>query len=215
MTALKPVIIIGAGGHGRVVLDGLLCSGREIQGIVDMDSKLWGTNIRGVRVLGGDEVIETFSSNDVWLANGIGGNRLPAHRQSIFEKWKKNGYAFTHVIHPSAVIAKDSTLGEGCQVFAGAVIQPGAKISDNVLVNTRAVVEHDCKIGRHSHLAPGSVLSGGVEIGEGCLIGTGASVIPYKKIGDRTVIGAGAAVIFDIGSDATAVGVPARIKSGA
>ncbi|NTV49358.1 MAG: acetyltransferase [Geobacteraceae bacterium] len=205
-----PVIILGAGGHAKVLVDALLVSSAIIVGIVDHSPLLAGTKILGVSVLGGDAVVNEYPPSEIQLVNGLGSVGLPVNRQHLFEKFKGMGYEFANVIHPSAVIASGVVLGEGAQVMAGAVIQPGSHIGINSIINTRASVDHDCTIGDHVHLSPGVTLSGGVAVGACSHIGTGATVIQGISISKGCLIGAGAVVIKDISDGAKVRGVPAR-----
>lgn len=206
-----PVIVLGAGGHAKVLIEALLASSAVIAGIVDPDPALAGIAILGVPMLGDDDVVAEFPSSEIQLVNGLGSVGLPLVRLQLFERFKALGYDFATVVHPSAIVASDVVLGEGAQIMAGAVIQPGSRIGINSIVNTRSSVDHDCIIGDHVHIAPGVTLSGGVKTGTGCHIGTGATVIQGITIGPDSVIGAGALVICDIPAKVTAFGIPAKV----
>ncbi len=205
-----PVIILGAGGHAKVLIDALLASSAVITGIVDPNPMLAGANILGVPVLGGDDVVDGVPPSQVQLVNGLGSVSLPTIRQHLYERFKGLGYNFATVVHPSAVVASDVVLGEGAQVMAGAVIQPGCRIGINSIINTRASVDHDCIIGDHAHISPGVTMSGGVTVGECSHVGTGATVIQGLSIGTGCLIAAGAVVTKDIFDGAKVRGVPAR-----
>jgi UDP-perosamine 4-acetyltransferase len=206
-----PVLILGAGGHAKVLINALLASSACISGIVDPDLALVGTEVLGVPVLGGDDIVNKFPPSEIILVNGLGSVGIPAKRRQLFERFKSLGYSFATVIHPSAVVASDVELGEGAQIMAGAVIQPGSRIGCNAIVNTRASVDHDCIIGDHVHIAPGVTLSGGVAVGDSCHIGTAATVIQGIRIGSGSVIGAGALILKDVPPSVTVVGVPAKV----
>lgn len=205
-----PVIILGAGGHAKVLIDALLSASAVIAGIVAPDLTLAGTNILGVPVLGGDDVVNEYPPSEIQLVNGLGSVGLPVNRQQLFEKFKGMGYKFATVIHPSAVIASGVILGEGAQVMAGVVIQPGSHIGINSIINTRASVDHDCTIGDHVHIAPGVTMSGGVTVGTCSHIGTGATVIQGLSIGNGCLVAAGAVVTKYIADGTMVRGVPAR-----
>lgn len=161
-------------------------------------------------MLGDDQVVLGYPPSDVRLLNGVGSTRASSARQRVFAQFKQRGYTFTGVRHPSAVISSDSTLGEGVQIMAGVILQPGASVAENSIVNTRASVDHDCRIGAHVHLAPGVILSGGVTVGDGVHVGTGAVVIQGVTIGALATIAAGAVVVKDVPAGAVVLGVPAR-----
>ena len=190
------VIVLGSGGHARVLIDALLLNSVKLLGTTDAvpNSRL----LLGVPCLGDDSVVERYSSGEVRLVNGIGSISQPYLREKLFKKFKKLGYEFFNVIHPSAVIAADVSLGEGVQVMAGAVIQSGRVIGDNVIVNTNASVDHNCRIGQHVHLAPGVVVCGNACIQELVHIGTGAKILQSIRVGAHALVGAGTLVKSDI-----------------
>jgi UDP-perosamine 4-acetyltransferase len=203
-------IIVGAGGHGRVVLDALSVAGGRIVGFTDANSALHGSRLLGVPVLGADTALSAYSKETTRLANGIGSIGNSFQRRTNQEALAKSGWRFMTVVHPRAVIAADVVLEEGVQVMAGAVLQPGVRVGTGTIINTGAVVDHDCRIGCFSHIAPGATLSGGVTLGVECHVGTGASIIQGISLGDKTVVGAGAVVVSDHPGGRTLIGVPAR-----
>jgi sugar O-acyltransferase (sialic acid O-acetyltransferase NeuD family) len=188
------IIVIGGGGHGRVVIEALRRDGVVIAGVIDPARAVSALLPEGVPWLGGDEAFGKYPADQFRLANGVG-SIGDAARRRVFEMMKAAGYGFTRVLHPAATIAFTGvTMGEGCQIMAGAVVQPGTRIGANAIVNTRAVIDHDCIIGDHVHIAPGAVLCGDVAVGEDSHIGAGAVVIQGRRIGARCVIGAGTMV---------------------
>ncbi|KLU62646.1 putative acetyltransferase EpsM [Peptococcaceae bacterium CEB3] len=211
----KALIIIGAGGHAKVLLDILLAQKADILGLTDADtaSPGVGRHVLGVPVLGGDSQVPEHSPEDIRLVNALGSVGRIGKRREIFQHFKALGYSFASVFHPAAIISRLTELGEGVQLMAGVVVQAGVVLGDNVLVNTRASVDHDCRIGAHAHLAPGAILSGGVTLGEGVHVGTGAVIIQGITVGEGSVIGAGAVVIRDVPSGVTVAGNPARVSN--
>jgi len=121
------------------------------------------------------------------------------------------GFELCTIVHPSAVVCADVQMGGGTVIFAGAVVQTGCAIGDNVIVNTCASVDHDCRVANGAQLAPRVVLGGRVSVGNESFIGIGATVINRIAIGRNCVIGAGAVVVRDIPDDSLAYGVPARV----
>ncbi len=208
-----PALIIGAGGHARVLIEALTKSGTAILGCVAKEAPIrW---IPSIPFLGDDEALLRHTPSSVVLINGIGSTARPDLRRDVFLRFKQKGYHFGTVAHPAAILPSDILLGEGAQVMAGAILQPGCRVGDNAIVNTGAVVDHDCRIGAHVHVAPGAVLSGDVTVGEGAHVGTGARVIQGVEIGAGAVVGAGAAVVRDVPPGARVAGVPARSLRGA
>ena len=194
MSRVPVIIIIGGGGHARVLIDALKLCSTPIHGCTDADRGVASAAPEGVPFLGDDAAILSHATSNIRLVNGIGSVGRPDRRRLIFEKFKKLGYVFESVLHPAAVVAGDVVLGEGVQVMAGAVVQTGTRIGDNVIVNTRASVDHDCVVGDHAHIAPGVTLSGGVTVCDGVHIGTGAAVIQAIRIGADCLIGAGSVI---------------------
>jgi len=197
------IILIGGGGHGRVVIDAIKSAKSfNIYGILDPSLRR-NSIISGVKVIGPDGMLPILFKNGIknaFISVGSIGDHEP--RKKIYGNLKKIGFRLPSVVHPKAVVAGDVRLGEGAFVAAGAILNPGVKIGRNAIINTRSSVDHDCGIGDFVHVAPGAVLSGGVKIKEGAHIGTGASVIQNIKIGKNAMIGAGQTVRVNISDGA-------------
>lgn len=183
-----PVIVLGAGGHARVLLDALKLRKKKILGVTDMRPSQVDKKRTRAELLGTDNAVFSYDPKRVLLVNGLGSVGVPSARAELYRKFAKRGYRFLQLVHPSAVIAPDVVLGEGVQVMAGAVVQTGTVIGDNVIINTKASVDHDCRIGSHVHIAPGVVLSGGVTIGDKSHIGTGAVIVQAVSLPARTFV---------------------------
>jgi sugar O-acyltransferase (sialic acid O-acetyltransferase NeuD family) len=207
---MTAVVVIGAGGHGRVVADAARAAGFTVLGFTDRDDAMRGRRIDGVEVLGDDSALARFDPRTVQVANGVGGTRVSPLRREVHERLSAGGWTIASIVHPRAIVADNRTLGAGAQIMAGAVVQPGACLGAGVIVNTGALVDHDCEVGDHSHIAPGAVLSGGVKLGAGCHIGTGAVLIQGISLGARCLVGAGAVVVASCGDQVKLLGVPAR-----
>lgn len=206
----RPVIILGAGGHAKVLISALRLQSVPMLGATDADGGKRGQLLLDVPVLGDDEEIMKHGAETIFLVNGVGAVRVDPLRSLLFERFSGRGYKFVNVIHPSAVVCADATIAEGAQVMAGVVIQPGCNIGKNAVINTGATVDHDCYIGDHVHIAPGVTLSGGVRVGEGSHVGVGATVIQGVTIGRTCTVAAGAVVVRNVPDGATVAGVPAK-----
>lgn len=209
-----PIIIVGAGGHGRVLADALLLAGRTVLGFVDADAGLHDTTVMGLKVLGDDARLTAGGWPEAVLVNGIGGRPGGRVRRDVQTRLEGEGRRFTGVRHPSAVVSPFAEVDETAQVLARAVVQAGAAVGHGCIVNTGAIVEHDCKLEPFTHCAPGSILCGEVRIGATCHIGAGAVVREGVTLGDGVVVGAGAVVVDDHAGPALLLGVPARRGNG-
>lgn len=203
------ILIIGAGGHGKVCVDVAHVLGLDVVGFLDNDAALLGREIDNVRVLGGDGELDRFPPSVVVLVNGVGSTVSLGPRRATYERLAGLGYHFERMCHPHAPVARSASLGNGVQVMAGAVIQPGARIEENCIINSGAVIEHDCIVGAHSHVAPGAVVCGGVTIGAECHVGAGATIVQGISLGDGAIVAAGAVVVRSVPGGQRVAGVPA------
>jgi UDP-perosamine 4-acetyltransferase len=201
------VVVLGAGGHAKVVIEILRANGETVDYCVS------GTHgaetCVGVSVLEGDEHLPTLRQKGYCRAFvAIGSNAI---RQRVADVVRRVGFQLINAISPHAIISPSVRLGVGIAIMAGAIINAASVIADLVIVNTGATIDHDCRIGRGVHIAPQCTLAGNVIVGEGAFLGTGATAIPRMQIGRRATVGAGAVVIRNIPDGAVAVGVPARV----
>lgn len=198
------LIIIGAGGHAKVIIATAQALGITIRGLYDDDPAANGQQVLGIPVLGACHDIGAPDGSTAILAIGSNTIRRRLARQL-------DGLTWATLIHPAATVHESVRLGPGCVVFAGAVIQPDAELGAHVIVNTGASVDHDCRIGDFVHIAPGARLAGNVRVGEGSLMGIGSCAAPNTLIGVSSIVGAGGAVTDNIPDAVVAAGVPARI----
>ncbi len=200
--------LIACGGHGRVVLDALLATGKKVDGIIDAQLEL-GSLIFGVPVVGTDDFIKTLDPKKTELVNGLGSTKNTQARQAIYNRLTKIGFKFIGVQHSSATIGAECEIAVSTQIMAGAVLQNMISTGENCVINTRASVDHDVAIADHVVISPGAIISGGVKIGYGSLIGAGAVIIQGVEIGNNCVVGAGAVVLHSVNDSVTVVGNPA------
>jgi sugar O-acyltransferase (sialic acid O-acetyltransferase NeuD family) len=208
-----PVIIVGAGGHARVVADALFASGTQVLGFTDPDPALHGRIIDGFPVLGDDCALADHAQDRIRLVNGIGGVGRgvgPSLRRRVQQRLADSGWSFTGVRHPTAIVAPSARVASSAQLLAAAVVQPGADIGDGCIVNTAAVVEHDSVVGAYTHVAPRALICGDVAVGPDCHVGAGAVLREGIRLGAATVVGAGGVVVADFAGSGVLVGVPAR-----
>lgn len=207
----QPVIVLGGGGHARVILDLLVLLGANVLGVTTAEGKRDDKLPSGVRVLGIDDAIYNYPPNTVLLANGLGLTKASSVRRDLHLKLTNRGYKFPALVHPSAFVSPRSVVRRGCQIMAGAIVQAGAIIDEGVIINTSATVDHDCEVGPYAFIAPGVTLSGEVIVGECSFVGAGAKVVQGVKIGAFVTIGAGSVVIHNVHDFKCVVGAPARV----
>lgn len=191
----KKVLVIGAGGHGKVIADIVRRNGDSFIGFLDDDVAKNG-------VIG--QVETCIKYDDCYFVVAIGNNDI---RKTIAEKY--NMLRFYTAIHPTAVIGENVNIGAGTVVMANAVINPSVSIGKHCIVNTASVVEHDCVLESYVHISPGAVLCGTVSIGDKTHIGANATVKNNISIASDTVVGIGAAVVKNIDKSGVYAGVPA------
>jgi UDP-perosamine 4-acetyltransferase len=206
--AQTAVVIIGAGGHAKVIIDILQeredC---ELAGCVSADPDIH--TVLDVPVVGGDDALPGLLSSGVRHAFvAVGENRL---RATLTRRAVGLGFSIVNAVSRHAVLSPRVALGAGIAVMPGAVINVDTVVADGAIINTGATVDHDCRIGAYAHLGPGTNLAGTVVIGDGAFLGAGSCVIPGRTVGAWSTVGAGAVVVRDIAEGVTAAGVPARV----
>ena len=201
---MRPMVLLGAGGHARVLLALARAVGRPLIGVCDPGLQARGLAYwEGLTVLGGDEALNQYGPDEVDLLLGVGQMVRGKQRANLYATLRATGYSFPPLVHPTAWLAPDVTLADGVQVMAGAVVQPGCSLGPNTIINTRACLDHDCRIGADVHIAPGAVLCGGVEVGSSAFVGAGAVVIQCIKVGRGSIVGAGVTLRKDLASNET------------
>ena len=213
----KRFLVIGAGGHGRVVADLVRALGLNVAGFVDddpdkIDSAIDSTGLRVTMSL--HTLLQHVDANGELpeaadhVALAIGDN---ARRLELFTELRR--HCAPALVHPSAVVSPTARIGDGSVVFALGVINPEARVGCATIINTGAIVEHDCTVHDGVHVSPGAVLCGTVSIGARSWIGAASVVIQCRSIGSDCIVGAGAVVVDDIPDGVVAYGNPARVQS--
>ena len=197
----KPLYLLGASGHAKVILESLEASGKEAIGLFDDNPAI--KELLGLGVIGliKDAADITGSSFIV----SIGNNKI---RKRIAESYT---FQYDTAVHPSAILSPSCTLDKGTVVMAGVVVNAGTTIGKHAILNTHCSVDHDCVLDDYVHVSPGATLAGNVKVGEGSQIGAGACIIPGLTVGKWAVIGAGAVIIRDVPDYAVVVGNPGRV----
>ncbi len=216
---IKRILLIGAGGHCRSVIDSLLSLGsyeeigliarRTVDGTEKYQASCSRDILSGYPVLGTDSDLEHLYQEgykEAFITVGSIGDY--SVRKTIYRLLKHIGYTIPNIIDASSAVSSYALLGEGIYVGKKAVINANSKIGNCAIINTAAVIEHECKIGDFVHVAPGSILSGNITIESGTHIGAGCVIRQGLHIGADSMIGMGSIVIKNIGSNITAYGNP-------
>jgi len=205
------IVIWGAGGHAVVVANIVELQGMfEVIGFLDdVNPERKGQIFCGKPILGGQEQLAKLSGIEVnHIALGIGNC---AARLSIGDITGKSGYSLPSLVHPSAVVASNITIGAGTIIIAGVVLDPTCHIGSLCIVNNNATISHHCVIGDGVHIGPGVNLAGNVKVGRGSWIGIGTNVVENIQIGNGSYVGAGSVVVKNIPDGVLAYGNPARV----
>lgn len=210
---MKSVVIIGAGGFGREVLEifkdqNAISQTWDILGFIDENDKLIGKIVNGYPVLGGLAWLKDYNRPGMGCVCAVGNCET---RRKVIEKLQEVGVNFYNAIHPSVIISEFVELGKDVIICAGSILTVNIRIGDHVHINLNCTVGHDAVIGDYCTINPLVAVSGSDRLGEGVYVGSGATLIQGISVGDWSVIGAGAVVIDDISSEVIAVGVPAKV----
>jgi UDP-N-acetylbacillosamine N-acetyltransferase len=203
---IKRLLIIGAGGHGKVAAD---CA--ESMGLFDQIAFLDGefpqlSQVGKWAVIGDGKDIDSAPDTAFFVAVGDNGTR-----QKLLSALFAKSCEVTTLIHPSAVISRYAHIAEGTLVCANTVINVDTKIGRGCIINTSASVDHDCQLEDYVHLAPGARLAGSIKIGMGSFVGIGSVIIPNRLIGIFCILGAGSTLLDDLADFSVAVGTPAKV----
>jgi sugar O-acyltransferase (sialic acid O-acetyltransferase NeuD family) len=198
------LLLIGSGGHCRVVIDTAKRLGFDMLGIIDINYNGNKEKILGVPVIGGVSTLSELDPKEVSVNVSIGDNFI---REKFFSIAKAKGFPTPSIISPTAIVSEYATINSGNFINNAAIINTGVEIGENSIINTGAIIEHEVVIGDHSHICPGVKIGGRVSIGEASFIGIGANIIDKVEVGDHAVIGAGSVIIGDVESHSKVVGV--------
>lgn len=206
----RALLVIGAGGHGRVVADAALATQTwdDVAFIDDQFEQM--RPVLGLPLLGSVESLSKLRPNYSAVVVAIG---AASERLRVIEHSRSLGFDLPVIIHPTASVSRFAILKEGCVVCAQAVVNAGAVLEVGCIVNTASSVDHDCHLESGVHVCPGARLAGGVRVGSGAWIGIGSCVRQSIVIGSGATVGAGAVVVADVAAGVTVMGNPAREKS--
>jgi sugar O-acyltransferase (sialic acid O-acetyltransferase NeuD family) len=212
----EKVVLIGSGGHAKVVADILREMGTyEIIGVTVKDTGSHDT-FCGYPILGGDEVLPKLINDGVRsVAIGIGGFTDNNLRKRVYTKVKALGFRVVSAIHPRTAISGSASLGEGVVIFPGVIINTEVRVGNNVVIATGSTVDHETTVEDHVLISAGVTIGAYASIREGALIALGAKIVSGIQVGKNALVAAGGVVIENVGENARVFGVPARPRQGA
>lgn len=207
---MKPLILVGGGGHCKSVIEVAESAGYEILGVLDMPEDK-GKEILSTKVIGTDDDISTYVDNAEFVIT-VGFIKNPATRIKLFNRVKKAGGKLATIIASTAYVSKYATIGEGTVVMHHAFVNAGAKVGNNVILNTFTNIEHDVLIGDQCHISTGVMVNGDCKVGKNCFIGSQSVLANGITIGDDIIVGAGSLVRKSINIKGIYSGNPAILK---
>lgn len=214
MSGNSPIVIAGAGGHGRGVLEILRAVANAegtscpVVGFLDDDPALAGGSCGGLPILGGMREVPRLVREEHRFLIGVG---EPKVRRAVAARLAGDRAALTVAVHPSAILYGEVQVGPGCVIGAGVVVAAATRLGEHVLLNLNATVGHDCVLERFATVGPGANIGGNVTMGEGAFVGLNGTVLPGRRLGADSQLGAGSVLLEDLEAGCVAFGVPARI----
>lgn len=204
----KRLVLLGAGGHCKSVLDAVLRRKQYNKIYITDPDILRGTSIMGCPVIGDDTVLPKLFQEGVREAFiTVGSIKDTSLRYKLYHNAKSLGFTFPNIVDPSANVSAFATLEDGIFVGKNVIVNAGTSIGKMSILNSGSIVEHECVVGEFSHIAVGAVLCGNVVVGDHTFVGANATVIQGIKIGARSVIGAGSVVLGNVASSSSAFGL--------
>lgn len=192
------VVVFGASGHARVLIDLMRVAGNFFP-VAAVDDSASAEDVLGVPIIGNSSLLSQLRADGIERAVlGIGSVQNHRARARLYDRLVTAGFKIPNLIHPRAMVEPSVAMGAGNQIFAGAVVGSAAKLGDDTIINSGTIVSHDCVIGSHTHLSPGAILAGGVEVGENTLVGMGVTVYLGVRIGSNVVIANGSHIMKDV-----------------
>lgn len=189
---MRPLILVGGGGHCKSVIEAAESAGFNILGVLDMPEVV-GKELLSTKVIGTDDDISSYVDKAEFVVT-VGFIKNPATRITLFNRIKEVGGKLATVIASTAYISQYATIGEGTVVLHHATVNAGAQIGNNVIINTAANIEHDAMIGDHSHISTGAMVNGDCKVGKRCFIGSQSVLANCVSVGNDIIVGAGSFV---------------------
>ena len=207
---MKPLILVGGGGHCKSVLDAAESAGYSILGVLDMPEEV-GKEILSTKVIGTDDDIPSYVDKAEFVIT-VGFIKNPTIRIKLYNRIKEASGKLATIVASTAYVSKYAEIGEGTVVLHQAFVNAGAKVGKNVILNTATNIEHDAVIGDHCHISTGTMVNGECKVGERCFIGSQSVLANCISVGDDIIVGAGSFVRKNISEKGIYSGNPAILK---
>ncbi len=205
------IYVLGSGGHASVVVDILLQNTPEPNiTIVGPKVNDLRKNLSQLRFIS-DAELQSYNPSEVTLYNGVGSMPGTNLRQKLYRQYSDLGFKFSALISKQAFVSPNVNLSAGAQVLTGAIVNVGAEIGENSIINSGAIIEHDTQINSHSHIAPGALICGDSIIGKNCHIGAGAKIIQNISIGNNCLVASGAIVTKNLENNQISYGYRSQV----
>lgn len=205
---MRPLILVGGGGHCKSVIDVAEFAGYTILGILDRPEEV-GKKVLGYDVIGTDDEMVKYVDKADFIVT-VGQIKSPDLRIKLHQMIEKVGGHLATIIAPTAHVSKYATIGEGTVIMHHAFVNAEANIGKGCIINTASAIEHEAIVGDYCHISTGAIVNGGAKVGEESFVGSQTVISQCVTIGSRAVIGAGSAVVSDLPANCIAVGVPAK-----
>ena len=207
---MKPLVLVGGGGHCKSVIEAAESAGYSILGVLDLPEEV-GKSILSTKVIGTDDDIPAYVDRAEFVIT-VGFIKNPSTRIKLYNKVKEAGGKLATIVASTVYVSKYAEIGEGTVVLHHAFVNAGAKVGKNVILNTATNIEHDAVIGDHCHISTGAMINGECKVGDNCFIGSQSVLANCITVGDDIIVGAGSFVRKSITEKGIYSGNPAILK---
>ena len=207
---MKPLILVGGGGHCKSVIEAAESAGYTILGVLDMPENV-GKRILSAEIIGTDDDIPLYVDKAYFVIT-VGFIKSPAIRIRLYDKIKAAGGNLATIIASTAYVSRYATIGEGTVVMHNAFVNAGAKVGNNVILNTFVNIEHDAVIGDQCHISTGTMVNGECKVGNNVFVGSQSVLANCIDIADDIIVGAGSLVRKSLRVKGIYSGNPAILK---
>lgn len=210
----KPYVVLGGGAFISDIFDLIHANGGFVEKVyLNMPDKGTPTVQQRIDLIKDDVVLfDSLESFAPEKGRSYVIAPLTVHKHALINDLKERfGITIAPLIHPTAQLGSNVTLGEGVIINAGVIIAPNTTLDDFCAVNRMAMIGHDAYVGKYTRIGPTVSMAGGTHIGDYCSIGMASTILDYCTVGEWSVVGAGAVVTKNVPERVVALGVPAKV----